>query len=161
MAGQQGAGGGQGTPGQYHLYIHELFIRPVSLQVSLWTFLMPWKFKSSNELFSGPVSLVSLWTPHTACKFTSTCISKNSSYSMMSLQVSTSHPLMACKLTRISKKFSYILVSLDISLWTSMAYNFTSISLNHLLTFQFKFISMNSLMACKFKSVSVNCSYVL
>lgn len=77
---------------------------------------------------------------------------------MMSLQVSTSPPLMACKLTRISKKFSYILVSLDISLLTLMAYNFTSISLNHLLTFQFKFISMNSLMACKFKSVSVNSS---
>lgn len=60
MAGQQGARGGQGTPGQYHLYIHELFIRPVSLQVSLWTFLMPGSLKVPNELFSGPVSLVSL-----------------------------------------------------------------------------------------------------
>lgn len=75
--------------------------------------------------------------------------------------MSTSPPLIACKFRRISKKFSYILVSLDLSLWTFMAYNFTSISLNHLLTFRFKFISMNSLMACKFKSVSVNFSYGL
>lgn len=125
MAGQQGARGGQGTPGQYHLYIHELFIRPVSLCT-----LCPVSFKVPNELFSGSVSLllyelliqpVNLQVVH---KLLIQPVSFHVNFlhklliqhDNLTKKVSTSLPFIACEFTRISMKFSYILVSMQVSL---------------------------------------------